>query len=379
MTDRAAVSALERAILNYRKELLRNDANALKAILDVYQPVRVRLIARVAALETALADAGTLSTADVLRLDRAKELLAQTDDELRRLMPRVEGIVGQYRQVAVNLAVDHAQGLTLITAATDGTDTLARVRATWTRLNTGAAEQIAGRLQQGSPLRTLLDNIEGGAGRSIADALRESVALGRNPRATAAILERVLDVPAARLLLIARTEQLNSYRGATVATYQENADILEGFVWTCSRSSRTCLTCLSMDGAIYPLDSTFNKQHPACRCSYRPKLIGVNDDGMVPTGREWFYSQTKADQLKMLPQSARDEFAAGKLDLADFVKVDENRDWGQSHRVGGVGYARDQAKQRREAGTTLPKPRAARRTRAADDDGDLVTVRERAA
>lgn len=380
MTDRAAVSVLERAINNFRGELLQLDARALQAQVELYAPVRERLLSRVAALEAQLADSGNLSIADALRLGRAKELLAQTEDELARLAPRVEAVIVQYRQQAITLAQDHAQGLTLVSAAQGGPQTYASVQASWTRLNTGAVEQILGRLTNESPLRKLLDEIGGDAGHKIAEKLKEQIALGSHPRGVAAALAKEVDVPAARLLLISRTEALNSYRGATVAAYQANSDILDGYIWTCSKSSRTCLACLSQDGAHYGLDTSFSRQHPACRCAYRPSLIGI-DNHELPNGRDWFYRQPVKDQLRMLPESAREEFRRGDLDLADFVKVDHSDEWGDSHRVSGVGFARDRAKERRASGSTLPKPepRQRTRTRGGDDRDELVTVTERAA
>lgn len=377
MTD-TAVPFLETAIANYRAELLAEDARALQAVVDLYTPVRARLLERVAALEAQLAESGSLTIADALRLERAQELLRQTEDELARLAPKVEAIIEASSRRAVVLAGEHAHGLTIVSAIPGGEAAVARVNASWTRLNTGAVEQILGRLTAESPLRALLDEIGGTAGSKIAEKLKEQIALGSHPRGVAKALAKELDVPAARLLLISRTEALNSYRGASSAVYEANDDILDGMIWSCSKSSRTCLACLSMDGTTFPLGSSFQRFHPACRCSLRPSLIGI-DNHELPNGRDWFYRQPLKEQLKMVPPSARKEFEAGTLDLADFVKVDHSAEWGDSHRVSGVGWARERAKEREAAGTTLPKPSPRQRTAARDDDEPLVTVIERAA
>lgn len=349
MTDRS-VSLLERAITSYRQELLSLDEAAVRRMIALYAPVRAGLLEAVAALEAQLVTAGDLSIADALRLDRAQELLRQTEIELARLAPQAEAQIAAYRQRALTLAADHAQGLTLVSAAQGGPQAYASARAGWTRLNTGAVEQILGRLSDGAPLRLTIASYGADAGKHVAATLSQQIAIGTHPRGIAQLLaKQAVGVPASRLLALARTEALSAYRGATVETYRANADILDGFIWTAGRSG-SCLACLAMDGTRFPLESSFAKQHVNCRCSYRPSIKGIDGDA-VPSGADWFYSQPKAAQVRMVlrstrSQTAADDFAAGRVALEDFVAVDRSEQWGESHRVGSTAQARRNAERR---------------------------------
>lgn len=347
MSTRPA-SDLERIITEFRRQILDLDERAIRAMIELYKPIRVQLLAEVESLSAELAAAGSLSAADALRLERAQTLLTQAEAELLRLAPHADALIGAYRQRALAFGSQHAQGLAIATAGMDGAAAVARISAQWNRLNTGAIEQIAGRLSDRAPLRGLLDALGQDTSDRIAAALREQIALGNGPREVAARLAREVDVPAARLLTIARTEGISAYRDANMVSYQANSDLLDGWIWASTQSENSCLACLSLDGTLFPISETFFPSHPNCRCSPRPSIKGI-DSAAPTTGTDWFYGLPEERRLAMVPPSIRADVQSGRVTLSDFVKLDRNPTWGDRYVQAGAGEVRASANSRRVA------------------------------
>jgi len=74
----------------------------------------------------------------------------------------------------------------------------------------------------------------------------------------------------------------------------------------------------------------------------------------MQTGRQWFDAQPDAVKRQMVPVSAYDDLAAGRLRLDDFVHLDRNDRWGDRYRQGSITQAKEAAK-KRVAGVTLPQ------------------------
>jgi SPP1 gp7 family putative phage head morphogenesis protein len=338
-------SALELAITRFRAQLLTFDERALTAMLAVYAPIRTDLIARIDALEAELADGGRLTPGEAVRLARAQELLRQTEAELRRLGALADPAIQAGQQRLIVAAGDQAQALALVSGGSG--DLAARIAVSWIRLPTSALEDLVGRLATGAPLRTLLDDLGPQTASAMEDALQCGIAMGQNPRVVADLLTKQVDIAGARLLRITRTEMLNSYRSATLRTYAANDDLLEGWIWTAAKSARTCAACLALDGQVFPLTLDFMPNHVQCRCSPRPKLIGIADP-LTETGADWFAQQDAATQDRILSSSAAGHaYRAGEVSLDDFAVLHRDDRWGDSYSAGTLTQARDQAATRR--------------------------------
>jgi SPP1 gp7 family putative phage head morphogenesis protein len=160
----------------------------------------------------------------------------------------------------------------------------------------------------------------------VAAALTHAVAVGRSPRQTAREIREALGGDLNRALTIARTEHLRAYRGASLRSYQENADILRGWQWRASPSRRTCPVCLAMDGTEHPLDEAFGS-HVNCRCTPIP-LLRDRPTPARETGEEWFARQPAAVQREMLGPGKYALYQQGQIGLADLVGVTHDPQWG---------------------------------------------------
>lgn len=94
-----------------------------------------------------------------------------------------------------------------------------------------------------------------------------AVATGQHPRVTARALKQQMGIGLNRALMIARTEQLNAYRRANLATFRANSDVCDGWIWLAAADA--CPFCASMNGTKHSLDETL-ESHPQCRCTQQP-------------------------------------------------------------------------------------------------------------
>lgn len=82
-------------------------------------------------------------------------------------------------------------------------------------------------------------------------------------------------------------------REATRRQYLENADVLDGWEWCASKSLRTCMACLFMDGMQFSLDTPFNDVRKCtreyCRCTIMGLIKGLERPPRM-LGAEWFGS-----------------------------------------------------------------------------------------
>lgn len=337
-------SALERAVAANRAALLAREQQATLALLQAYTPARERLVQRIDALVTALQAKGELTPTELLKWDRAQTLFAQIDEEVTRLAALAnQEIIGSQGEM-VAMAGEHAKGLALVQVS-DIANLVAAVDTAWNQLTPSNVEALVGRMADGSPLNATLAQFGGEAQREITERLLSAVALNTNPRDTAAELANVVDAQRWKLLRIARTEQLNAYRTATLQNYQANADIVDGWVWISAHQTRTCLACLSLDGQVFPLSVDFQPSHANCRCSSLAVVKGVPLPAHQ-TGEEWFHAQSDATQREMLPTSMWDEFQNGDVQLSDFRQLETDPQWGNSYHEATITEARQNAGRR---------------------------------
>jgi SPP1 gp7 family putative phage head morphogenesis protein len=202
----------------------------------------------------------------------------------------------------------------------------AGITATFNRLPVAAIENLVGMLGDGSPLKTLLDQLPGDGRRIVSEGLLEAVSLGIGPAATARKIRQALDFNQMRALMISRTETLRAYRTATLQSYQANAETVRGWYWRSARSSRSCAACIALDGIFFQLNEP-SRNHVRCRCTLLPGIKSVK----VDRGTDWFDEQDEQTQRDILGTDAGFEaFKSGKLKLEDFVGLERDAQWGDS-------------------------------------------------
>lgn len=101
-----------------------------------------------------------------------------------------------------------------------------------------------------------------------------AVAVGQHPSVTARALAQQMGIARNRALMIARTEQLNAYRRANVATFRANSDVCDGWIWLAATDA--CPFCASMNGTRHSLDEVLDS-HPNCRCTQSPIAKPLSD------------------------------------------------------------------------------------------------------
>jgi len=168
--------------------------------------------------------------------ERLQSLQKQIEQELARFSERATTRIEEEQRRLVERAEWDAETLARVGLG----EPPPGVTVTWARLPESALEQMVGHLQDGSPLRELLDALGPAASETICRELISGLALGQNPRDVAHRIRDALDGNRKRAELIARTEMLRAYREATRQSYQANGDVVKGWVWHAARDDRTC-------------------------------------------------------------------------------------------------------------------------------------------
>jgi SPP1 gp7 family putative phage head morphogenesis protein len=330
-------SAIENAIATYRTRLLAGDKKARDATFTAYNQIRQTLIDRLDDLVAVVAANGELSGTDVLNLDRVVSLL----DDIEAAIDALSGPWGRFieaaQRQAVQLAFETTFGLVVVQRAS--------LAASFNRINIGAVQSMVGRLGDGSPLRTYLDNLGPQTSQAIREALIDGIGRGINPVQLANDLVRTVDVAGWKLAQTTRTAMLNSYREASLQTYQQNKDILNGWVWLASLSSRTCSSCLANHGREFPMSTQFFASHPSCRCSPAPRVKGV-DFPLTESGAEWFDRQPQTTQDAVLGRNGGELYRDGAVELGDFQVLRRDSIWGDAYQRTGATTAMANAERR---------------------------------
>jgi hypothetical protein len=116
-----------------------------------------------------------------------------------------------------------------------------------------------------------------------------------------------------RAMTISRTQIMTAYREANIESYK--AAGVTRYMWLASLSSRTCATCLALNGKTFDTDEPF-ATHPRCRCT----LIPVTDSiPRLQSGSAWLAGQDVATQMDILGKSGYAAIQSGAVNLSDFV------------------------------------------------------------
>ncbi|MGI6079256.1 MAG: phage minor head protein, partial [Fastidiosipilaceae bacterium] len=318
---------IHRIVERHRRELLRLERGAASEMVRAYGGIWQRLQQELDRLledyNAALKVNDEISPSWVYEHDRLYNLQRQVEAELRRFADYAEAQIIANEREAVTAAGRHFQEILTTTArGRPG------IVGAWDRLPIPAIEDLVGFTANGSPLRTLLDELGPAASEAVRSGLIQGLALGQNPRAIARQIRQGFGGVLVRALRISRTETLRSYREATRRNYQANSDIIAGWRWLAAKQGRTCAACLAMDGSFHTLDDYLD-DHPNGRCAMVPVLKG--EEGAPPvweTGSEWLDKQPEAVQRHVLGNAGYEAYKAGAVTLSDFVGQKSDPRWG---------------------------------------------------
>jgi uncharacterized protein YaaQ len=266
-------------------------------------------------------------------------LVGAVDEAMTRQRAALEARAQTIQEDAAAAAGSYARQ-TVLPGFTDGQ--LGLIGVGWNRPDPEAIIRAAGYTL--NPTWTAeLDAYQTGVSDAVRDAVLRGIAAGKGNRAIARqVRDIVTGMPLYRANTLARTLQLESFRGATTANYLANAGILEPYaIRIAALDQRTCMCCVSLHGSRVPLNQKLRGHHN-CRCTTVASLRGR--ERVVRSGADWFNSLSPAQQQEKMGAAAYTAYRAGAITLNDFVQPYQDRVFGPMLREASLkGMLGDQA------------------------------------
>lgn len=322
--------------LIYRQQAVAREEQALRGILDAYVGIYQAIesdVERLAADILAQRAAGVeVNRNTILRHERMQAILQQVEREIGRVARNLGPEIERAQRDLLNMGEQHARQMML----TELLPAPVGISVSFNRFNPSAVENMVGFLADGTPLRAILDELGPDASATVRDKLIQGIGRGQNPRVVARGVLDAFGGNYARAERVARTEGHRAYREASRQTYQQNRQLLEGWVWTAARDERVCMSCVLMDGTVHQVDEIFGS-HVNCRCAMRPRTkswedLGFTDieDTRTPlnSGEDWFLQQSPEKQLAMMGPSKFAAWQDGAFSLRELVHEHVDPSWG---------------------------------------------------
>lgn len=207
----------------------------------------------------------------------------------------------------------------------------ALVMGMWNRPDPAALQRLVGYVDS-EAMRSKWATFGTNAGQQFADTVLAGIAQGMNPNVTARLISNWMNVPLAWAASSVRTVQLYSYREAAHQTYRANSDILDGWVWSSSLDTRTCIACLKNHGEIFPLSETLNGHHQ-CRCAPIPVVVGTTWASETQSGIDWLSDQPASVQREILGKGRFELYQSGQFNWDVASKHYHNDVYGDMQRA----------------------------------------------
>lgn len=257
------------------------------------------------------------------REQRYTAMLSHLLIEIDKYNGDIETLISDEQSLYARFGIQDAHSLMVAVADEGG----AGVTLGFNRLPIEATENIVALARGGKPLAELLDAAYPLAAEGITRELISGVALGRNPRVTARrMIEKGASQAHNHAVLVARDQSLRAYRTATIETYRANGDILKGYQRVSTRSVRTCMACIALDGTEYELD-VLMPLHPQDRCTMIPLIWGAHRP-KTESAQDWFKRQDDDVQRKMMGPGRWNAWKEGKFDLDKLATSHDHAVWG---------------------------------------------------
>jgi SPP1 gp7 family putative phage head morphogenesis protein len=326
---------LQHVTNDYLSRLKAREQRAEQALEAAYQHVLTAIQPKLDALYNQMVEARAggeqIPLYWLYEANRLQSLTSFIENQVQHFGAFTQSQVTQLQHQAVALGADAAQDQLQATLP-PGT------QYAFNLPNPKAIANLVGSTQAGSPLASLFAGFGSEAAQKARDALVVGVATGQHPRTVAAALQESLGTSRSRALTIARTEMMRSYRGASLQTYRENANVVQSWQWLAAAGA--CAVCVALNGTIHELEDDF-ATHPRCRCSPVPvtvpwsSILGTDpgDDlsfGDVLTGADWFDQQSASTQQEILGPAKYAAYQDDAITLDDLIGTSHSADWGTS-------------------------------------------------
>lgn len=198
---------------------------------------------------------------------------------------------------------------------------------------------IANSPLDGVLLKDIVGRLGEGTKANLEKAIRIGIAEGESIDRIRARLRRVSDFSVTTANAVARTAVGHASNAGRQTYYDDNQDIIKGVQWVATLDTRTCASCMALDGKLQEVDKGPRPpRHINCRCTTIPVLRSMKElgfdlddfpastrasmNGQVPD------SETFGTWLRKMPASVQDEalgptrgklFREGNLKVDDFV------------------------------------------------------------
>src|SRR5262245_3490790 len=142
---------------SFRAELLNGERKAAARMVNVYGGIYLKLLRQLAVISRQISDARNrgevVNQAWLSRRKRFSDLLGQVEEEFQRFADIADSSIRNQQSRAVRAALGDSVKLMEAAAAQAG------IEVSFNRLPTAAVENLVGTLGDGSPLRSLLDQL----------------------------------------------------------------------------------------------------------------------------------------------------------------------------------------------------------------------------
>ncbi|HZL04349.1 MAG TPA: minor capsid protein, partial [Coriobacteriia bacterium] len=312
-------SRVVKAIRGFKAELRAHEGVQINLMASKYLDVERALESNIAALSEQIARLASEgmepSWSQLYRLERWQTLQLQTMEELARFNGWAVDVIKAEQLDMMTRGIDNASA---------ALESMKPGLGQFTKMPHDALQGMVGIARDGSPLGDLLAASYPAMRDSMTRELVRSVALGRNPRVTAAAVRKATGMGLNRALTIARTEQLRVYREATRESYK--AAGVTQYQRIAAQDERTCIGCAVADGEIIRIESEFD-EHCNGRCDLLPIIPGVEN----PTAegyKEWFDKQPAETQASILGPGRYEALKSGSASWSDLATHVSDPKWG---------------------------------------------------
>lgn len=293
------VTDYPRSLDDLRKQwnlrLKARDARALselaKEYTNVYRTAEREWQTVVAKIARAQRQGKEITTGWLFREAQLEQVMENIGQALAQFSGRAARNLSKHQREQVKDAVNFARQ-----AAQTNLGTNIALGAAWSDIPETAVKEMVGRTSDGSPVTDVLSNLVPTGKARAREIIVNGVAQGQNPRKVASLLRQELGAQLSRAQTITRTEMMNAYRDATLASYRENDKLINGYMWTSAEDDRTCETCWALTGQFFPIEIDADA-HINCRCSMVPEIGDWSDVG--------FGEEVEAD-IEDLPEDVQD-------------------------------------------------------------------------
>lgn len=311
-----------RAMRRFSSVLLELESDLLQELVTAWDRLSLHLEGEAELLawdvRERLARGEPLTQGRLFQFERYASLLSQAQESAQTFNELAARRIEAGQRSTAELAIDNSQELIKVSQT---------VRTVFDALPISAVQNMIGLAGDGKPLMELLRKNYGPAAQGFTDKLITGTALGWNPRKTARLAAKDLNIPLQGAMRTARTEQLRVYREASRQQYQQSG-VVAAMRRLSARDNRVCAACLMADGEIIPLGETMD-EHPNGRCALLP-ILADEPPFEIETGREWFERQDAGTQEEILGPGHFDAWQAGKFDLGQLVTRKDDPVWGGS-------------------------------------------------